>query len=136
MCNITACTGTFKNHAILSSMSLCSTTISPISNPMFQTMSGTAVTVSSTSLKTNTLYSEMMDVVGLSEGRQDVSETWLWTATSLSGTLLSSMDVCIVHMNNSTRFTCMVCNCMFITLSNSFNNVSTSRSSSRSPPPK
>ena len=54
------------------------------------------MTVSSTSLKIDTSYSEMMDVVGLSEGRQDMSETWLWTASSLSGTLLSSMDVSVL----------------------------------------
>ena len=45
--------------------------------------------------------------------------------------------VCIVHMNNSANVTCIVCNCTSITLANSLNNVSTSRSSSyRSPPPK
>ena len=45
--------------------------------------------------------------------------------------------VCIVYMNNSTNVTCIVCNCTSITLANSLNNVSTSRSSSsRSQPPK
>ena len=44
--------------------------------------------------------------------------------------------VCIVHMNNSANLTCIVCNCTLITLANLLNNVSTSRSSSRSPSPK
>ena len=45
--------------------------------------------------------------------------------------------VCIVHINNSTRVTCIVCNCTLITLANSLNNISTSRSSSsRSSPQK
>ena len=45
--------------------------------------------------------------------------------------------VCIVHMNNSANITCIVCNCTSVTLANSLNNVSTSRSSSsRSLPPK
>ena len=54
------------------------------------------MTVSSTSLKTDTSYSEMMDVLGLSEGRREVSETCLWTASSLYGTLLSYMDVSVL----------------------------------------
>ena len=50
---------TFKNYAILSSsssVSLCSTTISAISNPLLQTMLGITVTAASTSLKTDTSY--------------------------------------------------------------------------------
>ena len=43
-----------------------------------------------------TLQSDMMDVSGLSEGRVPVSETWLWTASSLSGTMLTSMDVSVL----------------------------------------
>ena len=39
---------------------------------------------------------EVMDVAGLSKGRGDVYETWLWTASSLSGTMLTSMDVSVL----------------------------------------
>ena len=37
----------------------------------------------------------MMDVSGLLEGRGDVSETWLWTASSSSETYM------VVHVNDS-----------------------------------
>ena len=48
-------------------------------------------------LKTDTSCSEAMDVSGLLEGRGygDVSETWLWTASSSSETFMD------VHVNNS-----------------------------------
>ena len=74
--------------------------------------------------------SEVMDVAGLSEGRGDVYETWLWTALFIWNHALFYGCVCIVHMNNSGNVTCIVCSCTSITLANSLNNVSTSRSSS------
>ena len=74
----------------------CAQRLSAISNPLLQTMLGTTVTAASTSLKTDTSYSEVMGVAGLSEGRGDAYETWLWTASSLSETMLSSMDVSVL----------------------------------------
>ena len=67
---------------------------------MLQTMPEVSLIAASISLKTDTSYSEVMDASDLSEGRGDVSKTWLWTASSLSGTMLSFMDV---HMNNTVK---------------------------------
>ena len=105
-------------------------TISSISNPLLQTMSGTTVTAASRSLKTDISYSEMMDASGLSEGRRNCLKHvsglifFIWDNVRFYGC------VCIVHMNNSASVMCIVYNCTLITLANSFNNISTSRSSS------
>ena len=67
----------FKTHSIISyssSVSLYLAIISPIPNPLLQTMSAAAVTAASTSPKTDTSYLDIMDVPGLSEGRVDQRE--------------------------------------------------------------
>ena len=109
----------------------CAQRLSAISNPLLQTMLGNTVTAASTSLKTDTSYSEVMGVAGLSEGRGDVYETG-------SGLHLLYLGPCyLLWMCLYCSVTCIVCDCTSITLANSLNNVSTSRSSSsRSPPPK
>ena len=122
----------FKTHSIISyssSVSLCLAFISPISNPLLQTMSAAAVTAASIYI------SEDRHLVlryngcpwplrGKSrpEGRVDVSETWLWTACIffIWDHALFYGCVCIVHMNNNTNSVrCIVCNCNLITLANS-----------------
>ena len=76
----------------------------------------------STSLKTDTSYSVMMDVSGPSQREEDTClkhgygqhlELLIWDNTLFYGC------VCIVHVNNSTSLTCIVCNCTLITLANS-----------------
>ena len=65
---------------------------------MLQTMLEASSTAVPLSLKTDTQYSE-----------EDVSETWLWTASFfIWDSALFHERVCIVHINNSTSVTCIV----------------------------
>ena len=79
------------------------------------------MTVASTSLKTDTLYSEMMDVVCLSEGRGDASQREEETCLKHgSGLHLLYLDPCslIWMCLYCASIMCIVCHCTLITLAN------------------
>ena len=92
----------FKNHAIISyssSVSLCSTTISPISNPPLQTMSAAAVML----LQHLWRQTPRIQIWWMSRAPLRGKRRRVWNMT-LDRTLFYGC-VCIVHMNNSTSIT-------------------------------
>ena len=73
---------------------------------MLQTMSEATATAVPSYLKTDTYNSQVMEVSGLSARREDMSETWLWTASFSFGSMLSSMDVsdCVIVLTLPVLF--------------------------------
>ena len=79
---------------------------------MLQTMLEASSTAVPLSLKTDTQYSEVMDVSGLSEVRGErrrVSDMALDCIFFIWDGALFHERVCIVHINNSTSVTCITC---------------------------
>ena len=90
-----------------SSVSLCLAIISPISNTLLQTPTVTNYVDSQSDCcfynsEDRHLVLRYDGCLGLLrgksrlKGRVDVSEIWLWAASSVSGTMLSSMDVSVL----------------------------------------
>ena len=73
---------------------------------MLQTMSEATSTTVPSYLKRDTYNSEVMEVSGVSARREDMSETWLWTASFSFGSMLSSTDVsdCVIVLTLPVLF--------------------------------